>query len=140
MANKLMGYVGYIFLIAIVLGVLFFILQPIIWSEDYADWVVYARVFLLLMFISTFAQLRLFNAIVKNSLFLIKLRDAVYKLTEKFPMLDRGLKALNVTLTNSKNSSDSLKKAIDGSKDATEKLTETIERSKMNAKTKVENA
>lgn len=134
MADKIMGIVGWIVLFAIIIGAIFFIVQPIIWSEDYADWVVYARAFLLLSLISTFAQLRLFNAIVKNSLFLIKLRDAVYKLTEKFPMLDKGLKTLNVTLTNNNSRADALKKSIDVQNEATDKLTEKIDRIKFNAK------
>lgn len=135
MADKIMGFIGWVFLAAIVIGVAFFIVQPLIWSQDYADWVVYARAFLLLSLISTFAQLRLFNAIVKNSLFLIKLRDSVYKLTEKFPMLDRAFKALNVTLTNHKSSIDAMKKSIDTSSDSTEKLSEKIDRIKFNQKT-----
>ena len=134
MADKIMGIIGWIFLVAIIIGAIFFIVQPIIWSEDFAEWVVYARAFLLLFLISTFAQLRLFNAIVKNSLFLIKLRDAVYKLTEKFPMLDKGLKTLNVTLTNNNSRADALKKALDTQNEATEKLTEKIDKIKFNAK------
>lgn len=129
-----MGVVGWIVLFAIIIGAIFFVAQPIIWSDNYADWVVYARAFLLLSLISTFAQLRLFNAIVKNSLFLIKLRDAVYKLTEKFPMLDKGLRTLNVTLTNNNSRADALKKSIDVQNEATDKLTEKIDRIKFNAK------
>jgi len=136
MADKIMGVVGWIVLFAIIIGAIFFVAQPIIWSDNYAEWVVYARAFLLLSLISTFAQLRLFNAIVKNSLFLIKLRDAVYKLTEKFPLLDKGLKTLNVTLTNNKSSVDALKKSIDTANEATEELTEKIDRMKLNAKEK----
>lgn len=136
MADKIMGAIGWIVLIAIVLGVVFFIAQPLIWSQDYADWVIYARAFILLSLVSTFAQLRLFNAIVKNSLFLIKLREAVYKLTEKFPMLDRGFKALNGTLSNNKGAVENLKKSIDASKDSTEKLSEKIDRIKFNSKIK----
>ena len=134
MADKIMGVIGWIVLVAIIIGAIFFIVQPIIWSEDFAEWVVYARAFLLLFLISTFAQLRLFNAIVKNSLFLIKLRDAVYKLTEKFPMLDKGLKTLNVTLTNNNSRADALKKALDTQNEVTEKLTEKIDKIKCNAK------
>lgn len=134
MADKIMGVVGWIVLFAIIIGAIFFVAQPIIWSDNYADWVVYARAFLLLSLISTFAQLRLFNAIVKNSLFLIKLRDAVYKLTEKFPMLDKGLRTLNVTLTNNNSRADALKKSIDVQNEATDKLTEKIDRIKFNAK------
>lgn len=128
MADKIMGIVGWLVLVIIVIAAVFFVIQPIIWSENYEDWVVYARAFLLLSLVSTFAQLRLFNAIVKNSLFLIKLRDAVYKLTEKFPILDRGFKALNITLTNNKSSSDSLKKTLDKQNEDTEKLIEKIDR------------
>lgn len=134
MADKIMGVVGWIVLFAIIIGAIFFVAQPIIWSDNYAEWVVYARAFLLLSLISTFAQLRLFNAIVKNSLFLIKLRDAVYKLTEKFPMLDKGLRTLNVTLTNNNSRADALKKSIDVQNEATDKLTEKIDRIKFNAK------
>lgn len=134
-----MGVVGWIVLIAIVLGALFFVAQPLIWSQDYAEWVLYARIFLLLYLISTFAQLRLFNAIVKNSLFLIKLRDAVYKLTERFPMLDRAFKTLNTTLTNTKGSVDTLKKSVDTQIDSTEKLSEKIDRIKFNSKQNQEN-
>ena len=136
MADKLLGIAGWIILVAIALGAVFFVIQPIIWSADYAEWVVYARVFLLLMLISTFAQLRLFNAVVKNSLFLIRLRESVTKLAEKFPMLDRGLKGLGTTLSNTKNSVESLRKSVDTSKDATEKLTEKIDKLKNKEKQK----
>lgn len=136
MADKFMGIIGWVTLIVIVLAAVFFIVEPIIWSQNYAEWVFYARAFLLLFLISTFAQLRLFNAIVKNSLFLIKLRDAVYKLTEKFPILDRGFKSLNITLTNNKSSNDTLRKSIDAQNEATEKLTDKIERIKFNSKSK----
>ena len=113
MADKFMGIIGWIALIVIVLATVFFIVEPIIWSQNYAEWVFYTRAFLLLFLISTFAQLRLFNAIVKNSLFLIKLRDAVYK-----------------------SSNDTLRKSIDAQNEATEKLTDKIERIKFNSKSK----
>jgi len=132
MANKLMDLLGWVILIAIVVAVIFFIAEPMIWSEEYPAWVVYARVFLLLFTVSTFAQLRLFNAVVRNSLFLIKLRDAVYKLTEKFPMLDKGLKAVNIVLTKNTTSSESLKKTLDTSVEATEKLSESLNNFKEN--------
>ena len=129
-----MGDIGWIVLVAIIIGAIFFIVQPIIWSEDFAEWVVYARAFLLLFLISTFAQLRLCTAIVKISLCLSKLRDAVYKLTETFPMLDKGLQTRNVTLTNNNSRADALKKALDTQNEATEKLTEKIDKIKFNAK------
>lgn len=124
MENRLINISIWAFAIILCLGVLFFLGQPLIWS--YPDWVVYVRWFLVLFAINTFAQLRLYNAIVQNTRFAIKLREALIKFINVIPVLERSMKNLNSTMGNVKASSDSLKKTLDSTNDATEELTEKI--------------
>lgn len=124
MSDKFINVVIWVVAILLLLGVLFFIIQPIVC--DYPDWVVYARVFLVLYALSTFAQLRLYNAIVQNTRFAIKLREAMLKFVQMIPTLERAMKNLNSTMGNVKASSDSVKKSIDRNIDATDELTDKL--------------
>lgn len=110
----------------LVFGLLIFgLLQPLIF-DGYAEWVFYARAFLVLFALSTFAQLRLYNAIVQNTRFAIKLREALLKFIQVVPALERSMKNLNSTMGSVKASSDAVKKSLDSSSDKTEELTEKL--------------
>lgn len=128
MANKFIDYLMWAALIAIVLGVLWLILEPIIWWTDKSEMRLYIRVFLIMFAVSTFATLRLYNSIVQNTRFSIKLREALNKFAGVVPGLERAMKNLNSSLGNVKASTDSLKKELSDSTDKVEKLTEKINR------------
>ena len=125
MADKLINTLIWVIVTLVTLGLLFFIIQPLIWS-GYGEWVFYARLFIVLFALSTFAQLRLYNAIVQNTRFAIKLREALLKFIQVVPALERSMKNLNSTMGNVKSSSDAVKKALDNSADKTEELTDKL--------------
>ena len=125
MEDKFSNILIWIVVALVVIGLLFFIVQPLIW-DGYDEWVFYARLFIVLFAISTFAQLRLYNAIVQNTRFAIKLREALLKFIQVVPALERSMKNLNSTMGNVKSSSDAVKKALDNSADKTEELTDKL--------------
>ena len=90
----------------------------------------YIRLFLVTFLVSTFAQLRLYNSIVQNTRFAIKLRDALLKFVGVSPSLERAMKNLNSTLGNVKASTDSVRKTIDNTNDIIEKATEVAKNKK----------
>lgn len=133
MADKFINILIWVVAI-LVFGLLIFgLLQPLIFDE-YAEWVFYARAFLVLFAFSTFAQLRLYNAIVQNTRFAIKLREALLKFIQVVPALERSMKNLNSTMGNVKSSSDAVKKALDNSADKTEELTDKLNHIKQTIK------
>ena len=133
MADKLSNILIWVVAILVCGLLIFVLLQPLIF-EGYADWVFYARVFLILFALSTFAQLRLYNAIVQNTRFAIKLREALLKFIQVVPALERSMKNLNSTMGNVKSSSDAVKKALDNSADKTEELTDKLNHIKQTIK------
>lgn len=130
MVNKFIDYLIWAIIIAIVLGVLWLIIEPIIWWTQYSEVRLCARLFLLMFAVSTFATLRLYNSIVQNTRFSIKLREALNKFAGVVPGLERAMKNLNSSLGNVKASTDSLKKEVSDNTDKVEKLTEKINRLK----------
>lgn len=128
MVNKFIDYLIWAIFIAIVLGVLWLIIEPIIWWTQYSEVRLCVRLFLLMFAVSTFATLRLYNSIVQNTRFSIKLREALNKFAGVVPGLERAMKNLNSSLGNVKASTDSLKKELSDNTDKVEKLTEKINR------------
>ena len=133
MADKFSNILIWVVVAIVVIGLLFFIVQPLIW-DGYGEWVFYARLFIVLFALSTFAQLRLYNAIVQNTRFAIKLREALLKFIQVVPALERSMKNLNSTMGNVKSSSDAVKKALDNSADKTEELTDKLNHIKQTIK------
>lgn len=128
MVNKFIDYLIWAIFIAIVLGVLWLIIEPIIWWTQYSEVRLCVRLFLLMFAVNTFATLRLYNSIVQNTRFSIKLREALNKFAGVVPGLERAMKNLNSSLGNVKASTDSLKKELSDNTDKVEKLTEKINR------------
>lgn len=126
MVGKFIDYLMWAILIAVVLGVLWLIVEPIIWWTQYSEVRLCVRLFLLMFAVSTFATLRLYNSIVQNTRFSIKLREALTKFTNAVPGLERAMKNLNSSLGNVKASTDSLKKEVSDNTDKVEKLTDRI--------------
>lgn len=130
MTNKFVEYVTWGFLIAVCLGVLWLLVEPIIWWTEQSEMRLYVRVFLVMFAISTFAILRLYNSIVQNTRFSIKLREALIKFTNAVPGLERAMKNLNSSLGNVKSSTDTLKKSLDTNSEKADKLSDRINKIK----------
>lgn len=121
-------YLIWAIFIAVLLGILWLIVEPIIWWTQYSEVRLCVRLFLLMFAINTFAVLRLYNSIVQNTRFSIKLREALNKFASVVPGLERSMKNLNSSLGSVKSSTDSLKKGLSDNTDKVEKLTEKINR------------
>ena len=128
MVNKFIEYLIWAIFIAIVLGVLWLVIEPIIWWTQYSEIRLCVRLFLLMFAVSTFATLRLYNSIVQNTRLSIKLREALNKFAGVVPGLERAMKNLNSSLGNVKASTDSLKKEVSDNTDKVEKLIDKINR------------
>lgn len=89
----------------IVLGTVFLVIFPA-FTGDMVSF--YVRLFLMLVLIQTFAILRLYNALVVNTRFSIKLRDVISKLSVTMVTLERPIKSLGSQLGVTKNTMEKL--------------------------------
>lgn len=126
MVNKVIDYLIWAILIAIVFGVLWLVIEPIVRWTTYSEVRLCVRLFLLMFAVNTFATLRLYNSIVQNTRFSIKLRETLNKFIGVVPGLERAMKNLNSSLGNVKASTDSMKKEVSNNADKVEKLTDKI--------------
>lgn len=110
--KKFKDYIILGILVLVIFGFIWAILEPIIWWTEYSEIRICVRLFLVMFAVSTFSVLRLYNAVVQNTRFSIKLRDVFISFYRMLPNLERAMKNLNSTLGNVKASSDLLKKSI----------------------------
>lgn len=120
-------------IVLIGLGCLWLVAEPIVWWTDKSELRIYIRVFLLMFAVGVFAVLRLYNSIVNNSRFIIKLHEAVRSLTTHLTALERTTKVTT-------NSMGGLKTAITSHEKATKENSEAVhhlsEKVKLNKTTK----
>lgn len=91
------------------------------------EWHFYVRLALVFLFIITFGVLRLYNAIVGNTRFLIKLRETVGKIQNIIPGMEREMRNLTSALGTLRSGAASLQKTL---KDNSEKVAAMDERLK----------
>ena len=91
------------------------------------EWHFYVRLALVFLFIITFGVLRLYNAIVGNTRFLIKLRETVGKMQNTIPGMEREMRNLTSALGTLRSGAASLQKTL---KDNSEKVAAMDERLK----------
>ena len=91
------------------------------------EWHFYVRLALVFLFIITFGVLRLYNAIVGNTRFLIKLRETVGKIQNIIPGMEREMRNLTSALGTLRSGASSLQKTL---KDNSEKVAAMDERLK----------
>ena len=91
------------------------------------EWHFYVRLALVFLFIITFGVLRLYNAIVENTRFLIKLRETVGKMQNTIPGMEREMRNLTSALGTLRSGASSLQKTL---KDNSEKVAAMDERLK----------
>ena len=122
MFSKLINYLIWAAVIAVTLGVVWFLFQPLImYNGLMSEWTFYIRLFIVLFTVQTFAILRLYNSIVQNTRFAIKLREALLKFSQALPALERSLKNLNSSMGNIKSVVENARRDI---KDNTEEIGE----------------
>lgn len=124
-----------LFGVALLATLWWFVLSPIIGyiGSDYSvesEIRLYLRLLLLIFVVMTFGILRLFNSIVNNTRFSIKLREALIKFTNTVPGLERAMKNLNSSLGNVKSSTDILKKSTDLNSEKLDKFNDKLNRLK----------
>lgn len=124
MFRKFIDYLVWSLAVISIIGVLWFIVEPIIWWNEMR---LYLRLFLLMFALNTFATLRLYNSIVQNTRFSIKLREALLKFTTIANTLERAFKNLNNSVASMRSSIDSLRRSTDN---ATDKVDEVVQKFK----------
>lgn len=136
MGNKFNNVIAWALIVLAVVCVGVFLVYPLIIGGPYGELKFYARVILLLAIVYTFAGLRLYNAIVNNTRFSIKLREAVIRLQQSFPALQRVMHQLNIEIGGMRDSLRENKKSLDSNSDETHEVTELLRKVKNNAKAK----
>ena len=98
---------------------IYLILMPIINWTDQSELKICIRVFLIFQFIQTFGILRLYNSVMSNSRFIIKLREAVSKIMNRLPGTER-------VIQQNTSSNGSLKQTIDKLQDTIKSLESSL--------------
>lgn len=109
-------------LLALLLGVVWLIVQPIVIWTDKSELRLYCRLALLLLAIMTFGVLRLYNSVVQNTRFLLKVREAIQKVLVELPNLQRSLNMLGSKTDSLKGTMNSNTKALSGLSDEAREL------------------
>lgn len=128
--GKFINVMTWVLVGIVLLAVLWwFVVSPIIGyvGSDYStesEVRLYVRLFIFMFVVNTFGTLRLYNSVVINTRFSIKLREAIMKFVGVVPGLERSMKNLNSSMGNVKASSDALKKSVDNNTDEVDKLIE----------------
>lgn len=112
MENKLFTVIVWSILGLILFGLLSLFIAPIIWWTPESEARLYIRFFLLCMALITFGVLRIYNAIVGNTRFLIKLRETVGKLQREIPALYRSMRVVSQASLVLKDAIDRVEKAL----------------------------
>lgn len=128
MGNKFANYLTLGIIAIILIGVITLLVEPLVFWTEYSEIRLYVRLFLIMFAVNTFAVLRLYNSIVQNTRFSIRLRESFIRLTAFIPGLERAIKNLGFSLNNVKASTDALKKGISDNTDKVEKVLDKINR------------
>lgn len=128
MGNKFANYLTLGIIAVILIGVIALLVEPLVFWTEYSEIRLYVRLFLIMFAVNTFAVLRLYNSIVQNTRFSIRLRESFIRLTAFIPGLERAIKNLGFSLNNVKASTDALKKGISDNTDKVEKVLDKINR------------
>ena len=81
-------------LLALAAGIVWLFVQPIIVWTDKSEFRLYCRLALLFLAVIAFGVLRLYNSIVQNTRFMLKVREILQKVLTELPNLQRSLNML----------------------------------------------
>lgn len=128
MGNKFIDVLIWAVGIAILLSILYLLIEPIVRWTRYSEMRLCVRLFLLMFAVNTFAVLRLYNSIVQNTRFSLRLREVLIRFTNSIPGLERSLRVLSNSMISTKGSVDSLKKELSDILCSVEKFMDKINR------------
>lgn len=114
--------------VAVILLVLWVIVEPLIWWTQQSEARLYVRLFLIMFAVSTFSTLRLYNSIVQNTRFSIKLREALIKFQQSISAIERSIKGSSAKLDSSRNDLETLRRTINENNKILEQLRDLIKR------------
>ena len=127
---KYTDWIAWTILGLVTLGCLWLVLEPVIWWTDMSELRLYIRVFLIMFAVGVFAVLRLYNSIVSNSKFIIKLHEQIRSVATHFSTLERTLKTTTNTMGGMKTALSSHEKTIKENSEAVNNLSEKVKQSK----------
>lgn len=131
MFSKFINYLIWAALITVALGIALFLALPFLtYNGLVSEWIFYVRLFIVLFAVQTFATLRLYNSIVQNTRFAIKLREALLKFNQALPALERSLKNLNSSMGNIKSVVENARKDIKDNTEEVQELSNKLRKSK----------
>lgn len=111
--DRITYWVLIVFEVLVGITIVGFVAYPLIVFDGFeGEFRFFLRTILLLAAIQTFAVLRLYNSIVQNTRFVIKLREALVKAQQHLPALDRSLRSLNASMSGLKSTMDANKKSL----------------------------
>lgn len=123
---KYTDWLTWALIILVGLGCLWLVAEPVIWWTDKSEMRIYVRVFLIMFAVGVFAVLRLYNSIVANSRFVIKLHEAVRALTTHFSALERTTKVASNQMGGLKTALTSHEKVVKENSEAVNNLSEKV--------------
>lgn len=121
--DRIVGWLLIVALVICVLALLALVAWPLLDGNTHEF---YIRLFLFLFTLLVFAVLRMYNAVVNNTRFSIKLREAVLTVEKAFPKLENGLRNLQNAVQANKTAVDTLNKSVQSQSTKVQELTEEI--------------
>lgn len=131
---KYTDWITWILIVIVMAAVVWLIAEPIIWWTEMSETRLYVRVFLIMFAIATFAVLRLYNSIVSNTRFLIKLQEACRSLQSQFLSMERAVKGSTTAMGGLKATMNSLDKTTKENSESVAGLSEKVKSIKITKK------
>ena len=91
--NNYVSFITWMLIVICVLFVVWLFIEPIVWWTPISEVRLYVRAFLIMFAISTFSTLRLYNSIVVNSRFALKLREILTRIERLLPRINQVMES-----------------------------------------------
>ena len=113
-------------LLALAVGIVWLFVQPIIVWTDKSEFRLYCRLALLFLAVIAFGVLRLYNSIVQNTRFMLKVREILQKVLTELPNLQRSLNMLGSKTDSLKGTMSSNTKTLSTLSDEAREILSTL--------------
>lgn len=113
-------------LLALAVGIVWLFVQPIIVWTDKSEFRLYCRLALLFLAVIAFGVLRLYNSIVQNTRFMLKVREILQKVLMELPNLQRSLNMLGSKTDSLKGTMSNNTKALSTLSDEAREILSTL--------------
>ena len=124
--DKILGIAIWVLIIVVAILLLLWVFVPTFKGNSLET---YVRLVLIMLGLCTFALLRIYNAIVGNTRFLIKLRETMGQLKNALPALEREIRTATSSLNSHRAGNESLRKVTTTLGDKIGDLTERVKES-----------